>query len=140
MATPKKVSERRLVDVLVSYFKNTGRLSREMPVYEKNIDLVVLMEPDGELWAIEAKVTDWRRALKQATVNLIAADKSFIAIDARFVHRVDWPSLEARGIGLIAVGSRWGDVEFVGEAQTNNLKNRLLHARITDAVRGKRVA
>lgn len=126
----KRVSEKRLVDVLVSYFRSQNCTPRrELRHYERRIDMVLLSDTD-ELWAIEAKIEDWGRALSQAIVNLAAAERSYIAILSRHVHRVPQLLLDAHCVGLISVGTRWGDVAIIKEATPSPYVNRLAIERI----------
>ena len=130
----KDISEKRLVDVLISHIRANGQALREVRHYEKRIDIIAFPDGSDEVWAIEAKIANWRRAIEQATVNLAAADRSFVAIHADYSHRVCRQTLEESGIGLIAVGSRWGDVEVLLEPRKSPFVNRL----VTDRLRAKR--
>jgi hypothetical protein len=130
------VTERRLVDVLVSHLRQYCAISREVKHYEKRIDVAALWLPTDELWAIEAKTGNWLKAVSQAIVNLAAADRSFVAIYARNVHRVEARILERYGLGLIAVGTRWGDVKIVREASVSPFTNRLVGQRIRTGIQG----
>lgn len=122
----KRVTERRLVDVLVSHLRKDQTVAREVPHYEKRIDVVTVDPRSGRVCAIEAKTAAWERAIGQAVVNLTAAEASYIAIYARYAHRVSHQLLEDHGIGLIAVGTGWGDVEVIVEARESPYQNKLL--------------
>lgn len=132
----RRVSERRIVDVLVSHLREHYRISREVPHYEKRIDVAALCQKTDELWAIEAKISDWSKAVSQAIVNLAVADRSFIAIYSENAHRVALSALQANGIGLISVGSRWGDVRIVIDAQKSPFTNQLARQRIWARIHG----
>lgn len=128
----KNVSERRLVDVLVSFLRPRNYVERGLRHYEKTIDVVAVCLESGELSAIEAKTKNWRRAVEQAIVNLAAAERSYIAIYSNFAHRVSLEELDRHGIGLISVGSQWGDVEVIKEADLSPFVNLLMNKRIKD--------
>lgn len=122
----KTVTERRLVDVLTHYFRKTHRaVSREVSHYEKRIDLAAVKTDAQELWAIEAKTKNWRRAIAQAIVNLSVADRSYVAIYSSNAHRVPTDLLTEHGVGLIAVGTSWEDVQILREASPSPYQNRL---------------
>lgn len=125
---PKKVTERRLVDVLVSDLRIRYAVRREVSHYEKRIDVVAYCPMVQELTAIEAKSKDWQRALQQAMLNLTATDYSYIAIWSESAHRVCRSLLDEFGIGLIVVGTSWGAVERVVEARRSPLTNRYVRA------------
>ena len=127
---PNRVTERRLVDVLVCHLRKEHATAREIGHYEKRIDVATIRADTDEVWAIEAKTTDWSRALAQAVVNLAAAQRSYIALYCQHAHRVPLKMLEDRGIGLISVGSKWGDVKVLREAERSPYTNRLAMDRI----------
>ena len=132
MAT--KLTERRLVDILIAHFREEHHAGREVRHYEKRIDVVALMGDTGEVWAIEAKVAAWGRAICQAVVNLTASQRSYIAMFAENAHRVPIEQLRATGIGLIAVGSKWGDVQVLVEAAPSQYTNEIVIERLKQRI------
>lgn len=129
------ISEKRLVDVLIAHIRATGEAIREVRHYEKRIDVVAFPDEADEVWAIEAKISNWVRAIEQATVNLSAADRSFVAIHSAFAHRVCRKKLDDLGIGLIAVGSNWGDVKVLYQPRKSPFVNRLVTSRLKESRR-----
>jgi hypothetical protein len=126
----KRVTERRVVDVLVCHLREQHATGREIEHYEKRIDVATIRSDTNELWAIEAKTANWSRALAQAIVNLAAAERSYIAIYSKHAHRVPLGILDEHGVGLIAVGTRWGDVEILRDAARSPYTNYLARDRI----------
>ncbi len=126
----KRVTERRLVDVLVCHLREQHATGREIGHYERRIDVATIRSDTNELWAIEAKTTDWSRALSQAIVNMAAAERSYIALYTKHAHRVPLGILDEHGVGLIAVGTRWGDVEILWNAARSPYTNHLATDRI----------
>lgn len=127
-----KVTERRLVDVLVEYLRRTREVRREVPHYEKRIDVVTYISSGDFVEGIEAKSRDWPRAVQQAMLNLTAVDFSYVALWAETAHRVDRSVLDEFGIGLISVGTRWGDVEVLVEARRSELTNRFVRQQMSE--------
>ncbi|MCG3185017.1 MAG: hypothetical protein ICCCNLDF_03194 [Planctomycetes bacterium] len=105
-------------------------------MYEKSIDLIVLVESTGELWAIEAKVDDWRRAFGQALINQVVAKKSYIALWKERLGSLDKAVLRKWGIGVLAVGSAWGDVKVVLPAGNSRIVNRYLRIEMAGRLTG----
>lgn len=126
----QSITERRLVDVLMCYMRQSHKVSREVPHYEKRIDLAALHPESREIWAIEAKTKNWPDAVGQAIVNLAVAHRSYVAIYSEHAHRVSHDLLDEYGIGLIAVGSKWNDVEILKEATPSPFQNRLAADRL----------
>jgi hypothetical protein len=141
MSSPAKsigtVPEAQIEEVIAAHFAALygHRVTRQCRVYERSID--VLVSTGEELWAIEAKLADWRRAIAQAEVNLAAAHRSFIAIHRPNVHRVDPAVLERKGIGLISVGSQPGECEILRDARPSPFLNRLMAERLLARLEGR---
>ena len=111
----KKISEKRIVDVLISYLRDANHVAREVRHYEKSIDVVSMVLGGNELCTVEVKTQNWKKAFQQAFVNLAVADRSYVAMYSKYAHRVDIEILREHGIGLYSVGSAWGDVELLEE-------------------------
>ena len=132
MAT--NISERRLVDVLISWLREYYTVAREVPHFEKRIDLALIEDTTEEIWAIEAKTKNWPQAIAQAIVNLAPANRSYIAVYANNVHRVCEETLQEHGIGLISVGTRWGEVEILRKAVLSPYHNHHSGDRVRDHI------
>jgi hypothetical protein len=75
----------------------------ELPFYEYRIDLFAFSQALALTVAIEMKLTRWRRAVEQAILYQLCADRVFIALPERTISRVDGGLLRRYGLGLIAV-------------------------------------
>lgn len=132
----KNISERRIADVLISYLRSENHVTREVRHYEKSIDLVSMGFDCNDLCAVEVKTQNWKKAFQQAFVNLAVAEKSYIAMYSKYVGRVDVGMLKKHGIGLYSVGTSWGDVELLEDAQLSLYTNRITNRRIKDKLFG----
>jgi hypothetical protein len=83
----------------------------EVPFGLKKIDLVFVPrsilegdqhEDDSELVSVELKWRDWTRALRQAYVNQICCDRSYVAMPEKHLP-VSLTPFHSTGVGLIAV-------------------------------------
>ena len=134
----KQISERRITDVLISYLRNGNHVAREVRHYEKSIDVVTMVLGGDELCTVEVKTKNWKKAFQQAFVNLAVADRSYVAMYSKYAHRVDTEILREYGIGLYSVGSAWGDVELLEEANPSRYTNRITNQRIKEQIIGAR--
>ena len=77
----------------------------QVPLGRKLIDVVCLNRSTQFTTAVELKVSDWKKALWQASLNLQVAHESYIAIWHSFVHRAanNADLLNSYGVGLISV-------------------------------------
>lgn len=101
------IKESRIVEEVVEYLdRKTALVFTELPVLQRRVD-VVSYDPDLDLIiAVEAKVENWKRALRQALSCLLFADQVFLAVPEIYSHRVDRTAIGHYGIGLIEVNSR----------------------------------
>jgi hypothetical protein len=83
----------------------------EVPFGLKRIDLVFVpnsflkgdpQEDDMELISVELKWQDWARALRQAYVNQLCCDRSYVAMPEKHLP-VNLTPFHTNGVGLIAV-------------------------------------
>ena len=125
-------TERRIADVLVCHLRKSHSLAREVRHYEKRIDIVATGNGENEMLGFEVKVRDWNRALGQAVVNLAVVDRSYIAIAKNYSHLVQIQVLKELGIGLLVVGTRWGDVETVLPATPSPYVNKIAQSRLIE--------
>ena len=75
----------------------------EVGFYEYRIDLYGHCPKSGQTIAVELKLHKWRRAIEQALLYQLCADRAIIAIPEATAQRVDHDELTAHGLGLLAV-------------------------------------
>jgi hypothetical protein len=97
--------ESALTDPIAAYVRRKSfRLqTRELQFYEYRIDLFAFSRLLGLTIAVELKLLRWRRAVEQALLYQLCADKVFIALPLENIRRVDTDLLAQHGIGLLAV-------------------------------------
>jgi len=103
------------LDSIMNYFKFskktiTGYLSDLMEIcVVSQVDQDYYLEP---LWkdiiptiiSIEVKVSDWRKAISQASRNRLFCHKSYIALPRKLASRIkDNPVFEKQGLGLLSI-------------------------------------
>lgn len=92
---------------------------QEIPLLGRYVDLVGFDPLSGRLVMIEAKLTHWRRAIRQATPCRLCTDEVYIAMPEKFVHRVNRDALQQSGVGLLSVGA---EVTVLVQPSTISLK------------------
>jgi hypothetical protein len=72
---------------------------------QKRIDIVLKESETDHIIAIEVKIGDWKTALRQANLNKIACDKSYVAMwhkgSKGAIHNGE--SFKRLGVGLIVI-------------------------------------
>ncbi len=106
----------------------------------REIDVICLEKcACPEIIAVEVKVKDWKRALRQSFKRLFYVDRCYIALSANYVKNVDLDKVSRHGIGLIAVD---GCAEIMVEAKKSDKvlswrREMLLNDLITKINRGR---
>jgi len=102
--TPPKLLEVDLIIPISQYFQDKGySIDLEIPVYRNRADMMAYTET--ELVAVELKLRNWKRALRQASYYQLGADYSYIAMpfnEAFEVHKKR-KILKRERVGLLAV-------------------------------------
>jgi hypothetical protein len=98
------MTECDVVESVVGHLAEKGyRVHCEVPFWLRRIDIVATRVGGRGLLAVEAKVSDWRVALRQATMCQLCAHRVYVAMPAAFVHRCDEAAFRAAGVGLLTV-------------------------------------
>jgi len=94
---------------LLSFFSDVGVAVGEAPFFGKRIDLLFGTPSLLSLYAVETKLHDWRSAFKQAALNQLAAQRSFVAVPWRLAERLaerEEDLFRRYDVGLIGVAER----------------------------------
>jgi hypothetical protein len=104
VASPNNILEVDLVEPIAAYFESLGySIALEVPVYRNRADMVAYN--DNELIAVELKLKNWKRALRQAAYYQLGADVTYIAMpfgEAFEVYKKR-KMLNRERVGLLAV-------------------------------------
>ncbi|TKJ41866.1 hypothetical protein CEE37_04670 [candidate division LCP-89 bacterium B3_LCP] len=106
---PLKVVFSREVDMylpLLKLFSSVGLTVGEVPFFGKRIDLLFGTPSLLSLYAVETKLLDWRSAFKQAALNQLAVQRSYIAVPRRLATRLaeqEEDLFKKYDVGLIGV-------------------------------------
>lgn len=111
-------TERELVDLLLVALPTFGWKAQatgiEVPSHGRARADIALRVGD-EVWAIEAKMSDWRKAIGQAVLNRYCFDRCYIALGMTKV--TDHVRAEAAKWGVGVIGLQTGRASVVVEAE-----------------------
>lgn len=102
-------SELSLYNPILDHFDDDYELFQEVRThneennYRKSIDLMFRDKKNGFLIAIEVKLRDWKRAVRQAALNTSYCHYSYIAIPYNLAEKINKETFGQLGIGLIGV-------------------------------------
>lgn len=103
LASKIYVSKSKLKYTLLSHLVEIGAVYTQDKKYHRTPEFS-LFSPIST--AIEAKLEDWNKGLAQAIRYQRFAQKTYLAMDERFVHRADKAEFIKYNVGLISVGSK----------------------------------
>ncbi|EKD24133.1 MAG: hypothetical protein ACD_81C00100G0009 [uncultured bacterium] len=105
-----KITEKKVEVKLASYYRSQDCIVlRQAAFARKRIDIVKKERDDENVVAIEIKLKDWQCGLRQARVNALACDQSYLAV----WHQHATPALNNRkifenaGVGLIVINEEF---------------------------------
>lgn len=125
--------EYEVVERVETYMKKKKfKTYREVPALDKKIDIVGVR--NREIWAVEAKVKDWKRALQQAVTDRLFVDRVYVALWHEFAGRADEEIYGKFGIGIMSVD---GSVEIIKPAKKSKIAHASLVKKLTDGLRGE---
>lgn len=92
----------------------------EVPLLGRVVDLVYIH--GGDVFTIEFKLRDWRKALSQARDHLLGADYAYICMLRRRVTDALREGLEDAGVGLLFYkdGSQWPFEEVISAPKSKD--------------------
>lgn len=93
-------SEAKLVAQLVVVLRERGYfVSTEIPNMGQSVDLVA--SKGSRLILFEAKLHDWRRAVRQCRAHKVVADAVFVVLPTRDLSQELLDAIQSEGLGLV---------------------------------------
>ena len=112
--SPKKISE------LIHNLLDAGYITE---VEEEYYRIEEVYKPRvKEFISIEAKLCDWKGGMYQAMRYKNFSHRTYLAISANYLHRVDVEMLKANGVGLISVNNN--NAEIILKAKKEKPKSQ----------------
>ena len=87
---------------VLNYFQDYHSLS-EVPMDNRRIDWVFYDKQLTEIIAVELKLKDWKKALKQALYNTFCSHKSYVAIWYKYSINIQLDWFKQSGVGVLRV-------------------------------------
>ncbi|MGD2249839.1 MAG: hypothetical protein PVF58_15630 [Candidatus Methanofastidiosia archaeon] len=96
------VLEAELFPAVERHYRKEGYdVEKEVPMRYKVIDIVC--RNDNEIIAIEVKVQNWKKALEQAIIYQLCANRTYVALYHKFSTRAKKIFFHRYGVGFIEV-------------------------------------
>jgi hypothetical protein len=90
----------------MQYLRDLGceAVVAELPFFDRGIDIYAVKRgPRASAYAVELKIRDWQKALRQAAIYQLCCDYSYVALPPNAACRVDIELFKQCGIGLLSV-------------------------------------
>lgn len=133
----KDISEKFLEEKFSNFLRERSwfKVSNQVGLSRKRIDVVAKSEILNQTWAFEIKVKDWKTALRQANLNVIACNSSFVAIWHKYKAAPirNRKTFEENGIGLVVIGENY-ELSWVIPPQDENRYNIQAYERVSYSV------
>lgn len=116
--------ESSLLDPIAGYIRRKGFRfqAQELPFYQRSVDIYGFSKISNKTIAIELKLHKWKKAVEQALLYQLCADKAYIAMPKKFISRVNLDLLTRYGIGLISVSEIGRCREMIEAKQSSVLR------------------
>ena len=126
--------EKDLYPPIVKFLNEKGyECHYEVKLLTRSIDLIALKR--RKIIAIELKVRNWQKALQQAITCRLCAQETYLAIAAKYSHRVDKELLHEYGIGLITSNGK--DMEILLKAEKSPIIHKSVRNNILQQINGR---
>lgn len=128
------VLEIELFPVVEHYYQREGyNTEREVPMRNKVIDIVC--QNNEEIIAIEVKVRNWRKALRQAIIYQLCANRTYVALYHKYSSSVKSHFFLRYGVGLIEID---GYIDIKIESKKNVAINPFYQEAIIQCIERRR--
>lgn len=129
----KRASEQAYaMDALKRLRRLQVKCRREAAILGRSADLVFLH--DENLCSVELKLSDWRRAFRQARDHQLAVDRAYVCLPGKRISEDIRAEAERTGIGLLVFqdDSAWPFAVAVPAKESSvlspNVRERLIHS------------
>ena len=98
--------ENELLSPICNFLRSAGCeiILPELAFFDRGIDVYgIKNNRPRATYAVELKLTDWRKALRQAAIYQLCSDFSYVALPARTLRQIDPEPFKASGIGVMIV-------------------------------------
>jgi hypothetical protein len=103
---PTREKEEQLANPVLKFLRGVGcdSLKMELILVDRGIDVFGLSSgPSSRSYAVELKVQNWQKALRQAAIYQLCADYCYVAMPRERAQRLDQEFFRAAGVGLLSV-------------------------------------
>ncbi len=116
--------ESSLLDPIAGYIRRKGFIFQiqELPFYQRSVDIYGFSKISNKTIAIELKLHKWKKAIEQALLYQLCADKAYIGMPKKFIGRVNLDLITRYGIGLISVSETGRCREMIEAKQSSVLR------------------
>ncbi len=120
-----KTNEVKLKRPVLHFLRGIGcdKLKTEITFVDRGIDVFGFKTgPEPLSYAVELKLHDWQKAIRQAAIYQLCADYCFVAMPYDKAETLDLRLFSAAGVGLLAVNLTSKDVKVLSAARKSLVK------------------
>lgn len=110
------------------------RLVSELRFFDRGIDLYAVAHHGERSYAVELKVEDWQKALRQAAIYQLCADFCYVAMPVQYATKVALGDFREAGIGLLGVHLPSNSVTEILPAEASAVKHHFYSRGFQDSL------
>lgn len=133
-----KPKESRLRKPIIGFLRQLGceNSKTELLFMDRGIDVFALQKAEPyQSYAVELKIADWQKALKQAAIYQLCADYCYVAMPADKAQRLKLQHFRSAGVGLLGVDLKSHEVEVFSAARKSSVKRPSYSTYVQKAAR-----
>ncbi|SRR6266852_4038906 len=120
-----KLKESRLKKPIISFLRGLGcnDSKTELSFMDRGIDVFGLQDiRPYQTYAVELKITNWQKALRQAAIYQLCADYCYVAMPMERAQTLQLRHFRAAGVGVLGVDLESQEVEIFSAAKKSSVK------------------
>jgi hypothetical protein len=131
--------EKHLKKPVFEFLKGLGcdKLKFEVLLVDRGVDVYgIKTGQSSRSFAVELKLRDWQKALRQAAIYQLCADYCYVAMPNKRAIRLDRAAFREAGVGLLAVDMASRVVTILCGARKSAVKRTVYSEFLEGCVRG----
>ena len=110
---------------IARYFKHKSFTfqEEEFYFYERKIDVLAYSQKNELVVAVEAKLADWKKAFRQASLYQLCSDFVYVAMPRSKFESINREQFKERGIGFLAIYESGRCQELINPSRHTGLRS-----------------
>jgi hypothetical protein len=117
------ITEKEMTNYFRGLLNNSNKVwFEEFEILGKRVDVVAIDLTEKHIIAMELKIKDWKKGLKQCIANQLFSNEVYLAVWHEFAHRAPIKEFKEKGVGIMAVSAN--TIEVLLEARWKEIDSK----------------